>query len=321
VLDDARKDVTTTDLFRNPQVCFCFVNDNCITSEKIYDEDENDDLEEGEIKTFLPKEYHSFINVFKKITADTLPPHRPGLDCEIVFKEGAVIKKCKNYPVNPKFKKEADDYVHEMESKGFIRESKSPFACSMLFRSKKDGSNRPCIDFRPVNEVTVRDPFPLPLYLTFFDQIKGSTVFTKLDLRSAYNLIRIKDEDVWKTSFRTPKGQYEYLVMPFGLKNAPAVFQRFINYIMKPFLDKFVAVYLDDILIYSKTVEEHVTHVRKVLSVLQENHLAAKASKCEFHRPEVEFLGHVISGSGVKTDPKKIAALKDWPTPSTVKEV
>jgi len=208
-----------------------------------------------------------------------------------------------------------------MENKGFIRESKSPFACSMLFRSKKDGSSRPCIDFRPVNEVTVRDPFPLPLYMTFFDQIKGSKIFTKLDLRSAYNLIRIRDEDVWKTSFRTPKGQYEYLVMPFGLKNAPAVFQRFINYIMKPFLDKFVAVYLDDILIYSKSEEEHISHVRQVLSVLEENHLAAKVSKCEFHRPEVEFLGHVISGSGVKTDPKKISALKDWPTPSTVKEV
>ncbi len=321
VLDDARKDVTTNDLVRNPQVCYCFVNNKDITSANMFDDEEDDDLEESEIKAFLPKEYHSFINVFKKITADTLPPHRPGLDCEIVFKEGAIIKKCKNYPVNPRFKKEADDYVQDMEKKGFIRESKSPFACSMLFQSKKDGSNRPCIDFRPINEVTVRDPFPLPLYLTFFDQIKGSTIFTKLDLRSAYNLIRIRDEDVWKTSFRTPKGQYEYLVMPFGLKNAPAVFQRFINYIMKPFLDKFVAVYLDDILIYSRTKEEHITHVRRVLSVLQENHLAAKASKCEFHRPEVEFLGHVISGSGVKTDPKKIAALKDWPTPTTVKEV
>ena len=322
VLDDARKDVSNTDLFRKPQVCFCFVNNSSITSDNLFDdEDEDENLEENEIKTFLPKEYHSYIDVFKKITADTLPPHRPGLDCEIVFKEGAVVKKCKNYPINPRFKQEADDYVQDMENKGFIRESKSPFACSMLFRSKKDGSSRPCIDFRPINEVTVRDPFPLPLYMTFFDQIKGSKIFTKLDLRSAYNLIRIRDEDVWKTSFRTPKGQYEYLVMPFGLKNAPAVFQRFINYIMKPFLDKFVAVYLDDILIYSKNKEEHISHVCQVLSVLKENHLAAKASKCEFHRPEVEFLGHVISGSGIKTDPKKISALKDWPTPSTVKEV
>ena len=153
------------------------------------------------------------------------------------------------------------------------------------------------------------------------DQIRGSTVFTKFDLRSSYNQIRIKEDDVWKTAFRTPKGQYEYLVMPFGLKNAPATFQRFINHIMSPFLDKFVAVYLDDILIYSKNMDDHIKHVRQVLATLEENHLSAKVSKCEFHKSEVDFLGHVISGDGVRTDPKKIASLKEWPIPSNLKEV
>ena len=144
---------------------------------------------------------------------------------------------------------EADRYISENLAKGFIRPSKSPTAYPVLFQAKKDGTLRFCVDYRKLNAVTVRDSYPLPLYNLFFDQVVGSKVFSKLDLKSAYNLIRIREGDEPKTSFRTRRGQFEYLVMPFGLTNAPSVFQRFINHVLRDFLDKFVVVYLDDILI------------------------------------------------------------------------
>ena len=217
ILNEFSKGNSLNKFLDDPQLCYCFVND------LLSSEDDEDIQEDNEIKSILPKEYHSFIKVFKKASADVLPPHRPGLDCEINIKEGAVFKKKRIYPLNPKYKQNAEEYVSEMLEKGFIRESKSPVACPMVFQRKKDNTLRPCVDFRIINEVTIRDSFPLPLYLTFFDQIRGSTVFTKLDLRSAYNQIRIKEDDIWKTAFRTPKGQYEHLVTPFGLKNAPVL--------------------------------------------------------------------------------------------------
>ena len=271
--------------------------------------------------SMLPKEYMEFAGVFLQSKEHPLPPHRSGLDCGIDLVPGAKLHRGPVYPMNPLQVVEADKYIDENLEKGFIRPSKSPVAYPVLFQLKKDGSLRFCVDYRKLNAVTVRDSYPLPRYNLFFEQVKGSKYFTKLDLKAAYNLIRIREGDEYKTSFRTRRGQFEYLVMPFGLTNAPAVFQRFIDHILSEFIYKFVVVYLDDILIYSKSLDEHRTHVAQVLKVLQENYLVVKLEKCIFHVPEIEFLGHIVSGTYVKTDPKKIKAVKEWPEPKSVKEV
>jgi len=278
--------------------------------------------EESEIDlSTLPEPYRKFSSVFQHEAKHGLPPHRVGLDCGIDLVPGASLHRGPIYPMNPLQIEEANKYIEENLQKGFIRPSKSPAAYPVTFQKKKDGTLRFCVDYRRLNAVTIKDSYPLPLYMLFFEQVKGSKYFSKLDLKSAYNLIRIREGDEYKTAFRTRKGQYEYLVMPFGLTNAPAVFQRFINYVMSDYLDKFVVVYLDDILIFSKTLGEHITHVSKVLQVLQDNYLIAKLEKCVFHVPEIEFLGHIISGTQIKTDPTKIAAVKDWPVPNSLKEL
>ena len=278
--------------------------------------------EESEIDlNLLPECYHKYAAVFNQKIADKLPPHRNGLDCAIELLPGAQLHRGPVYPMNPDQEKEANNYIDENLRKGFIRNSKSPAAYPVLFQKKKDGSPRFCVDYRNLNKVTKRDSYPLPLYNHFFEQVAGSTIFSKLDLKSAYNLIRIREGDEEKTAFRTKRGQFEYLVMPFGLTNAPSIFQRFINYVLSDFIDKFVVVYLDDILIYSKSIDNHIQHVSAVLGKLLENHLVAKLEKCLFHVPEIEFLGHVISGSEIKMDPKKIEAVRNWPTPTSVKEL
>lgn len=187
--------------------------------------------------------------------------------------------------------------------------------------SKKDKVLRPCIDYRGLNEVTVKNRYPLPLISSAFELLQGATIFSKLDLRNAYHLVRIREGDEWKTDFNTPSGQYEYLVMPFGLTNAPAVFQALVNDILRDLLNVCVFVYLDDILIFSKSRQEHVVHVRQVLQRLLENRLFVKAEKCEFHVSEVSFLGFVINAGEIQMDPYKTKAVTDWPTPSTCKEL
>jgi len=169
--------------------------------------------------------------------------------------------------------------------------------------------------------MTIRNSYPLPLISELIDRVKGAKYFTKLDLKSAYNLVRIKEGDEYKTAFRTRYGHFEYLVMPFGLKNAPATFQHFINDVLSDYLDKFVISYIDDILIYSNTLEEHHEHVKKVLKKLLENNLYVKLEKCEFDVTETAFLGYILSKDGLKVDPEKIKAILDWPVPTTVKEV
>jgi len=225
------------------------------------------------------------------------------------------------YPLTVEESEVLEEYIRDMLKKGFIRESHSPAGYPVLFQKKHDGSLRLCVDYKKLNAVTIRNSYPLPLINDIIERVKGVKYFTKLDLRSAYNLIRIKEGDEYKTAFRTKYGHYEYLVMPFGLKNAPAVFQSFINSVLRLFLEKSVILYLDDILIYSDTLEEHHKTVRAVLKKLIENNLFAKLSKCEFDKDEVEFLGHIISGSGVSTDPKKIKTIVEWPTPKSVKDV
>ncbi|MCH90079.1 gag-pol polyprotein, partial [Trifolium medium] len=199
--------------------------------------------------------------------------------------------------------------LEELLEKKFIRPSVSPWGAPVLLVKKKEGSMRLCIDYRQLNKVTIKNKYPLPRIDDLMDQLMGACVFNKIDLRSGYHQIRVKAEDISKTAFRTRYGHYEYSVMPFGVTNAPGVFMEYMNRIFHPFLDKFVVVFIDDILIYSKSEEEHVEHLRIVLEVLREKKLYAKLSKCEFWLKEICFLGHVISSGGIAVDPAKVDAL------------
>ncbi|GKB26615.1 putative reverse transcriptase domain-containing protein [Tanacetum coccineum] len=178
-----------------------------------------------------------------------------------------------------------------------------------------------CIDYRELNKLTVKNRYPLPRIDDLFDQLQGSSVYSKIDLRSGYHQLRVRDEDIPKTAFRTRYGHYEFQVMPFGLTNAPAVFMDLMNRVCKPYLDKFVIVFIDDILIYSKSKEEHAEHLKLILELLKKEELYAKFSKCDFWLSKVQFLGHVIDSEGIHVDPAKIESIKDWASPKTPTEI
>jgi hypothetical protein len=190
-----------------------------------------------------------------------------------------------------------------------------------LFVKKKDGSIRLCIDYHELNRVTIKNKYPLPRIDDLFDQLQGAQVFSKIDLRSGYHQLKIKSEDIPKTAFRTRYGHYEFLVMPFGLTNAPAVFMDLMNRVFHEYLDRFVIVFIDDILVYSKSLEEHEDHLRIVLQILRDKKLYAKLKKCEFWLNQVVFLGHVVSKDGITVDPSKIEAMVSWDRPTNVSEV
>ncbi|GJU72373.1 putative reverse transcriptase domain-containing protein [Tanacetum coccineum] len=197
----------------------------------------------------------------------------------------------------------------------------SPWGALVLFVKKKDGSFRMCIDYRELNKLTVKNRYPLPRIDDLFDQLQGSSVYSKIDLRSGYHQLRVREEDIPKTAFRTRYGHYEFQVMPFGLTNAPAVFMDLMNRVCKPYLDKFVIVFIDDILIYSKNKKEHKEHLKQILELLKKEELYAKFSKCEFWIPKVQFLGHVIDSEGIHVDPAKIESIKDWTSPKSPTEI
>ncbi|KAL0533445.1 hypothetical protein IC582_030285 [Cucumis melo] len=249
-----------------------------------------------------------------------LPPHRE-VEFAIELEPGTVPISRAPYRMAPAELKELKVQLQELLDKGFIRPSVSPWGAPVLFVKKKDGSMRLCIDYRELNKVTVKNRYPLPKINDLFDQLQGATVFSKIDLRSGYHQLRIKDGDVPKTAFRSRYGHYEFIVMSFGLTNAPAVFMDLMNRVFREFLDTFVIVFIDDILIYSKTEAEHEEHLRIVLQTLRDNKLYAKFSKCEFWLKQVSFLGHVVSKAGVSVDPAKIEAVTGWTRPSTVSEV
>jgi hypothetical protein len=190
--------------------------------------------------------------------------------------------------------------------KGFIRPSTSPWGCPALFVKKKDESLRLCVDYRPLNAVTIKNKYPLPCIDVLFDQLVGAKVFSKIDLRSGYHQIKIRASDIPKTAFSTRYGLYEYLVMSFGLTNAPAYFMYMMNLVFMPELDKFVVVFIDDILVYSRNEDEHTMHLHIVLQRLRDHHLYAKFSKCDFWLREIKFLGHTISQDGIAVDPEKV---------------
>jgi hypothetical protein len=205
--------------------------------------------------------------------------------------------------------KELQLQLEELLKKGYIHLGVSPWGALVLFLKNKDGTLRLCIDFWQLNKVTVKNKYPLPRIDDLFDQLKDAKIFSKIDLRSGYHPVRINDEEIRKTTFRTRYGHYEFTVVSFGLTNAPVVFMCLMNGVFRDYLDKFVIVFLDDILVYSKTKEEHEQHLRMVLRVLREHQLYAKLSKCSFYQRQIHYLGHIISKEGIVVDPEKVEAI------------
>ncbi len=248
---------------------------------------------------------------------DELPPRRQIDHAIEVMPRMAPLAKAP-YRMNHEELRELKVQLEELLAKGYIKLSKSPYGAPTLFVHKKDGTLRMCVDYRALNKVTVKNWYPLPRIDDLFDRLSGAKVFSRIDLRSEYYQIRIAQRDEEKTACRTRYGSYEFLVMPFGLTNAPATFCTPMNDIFREWLDDFVVVYIDDILVYSNSMEKHVEHLRKVFQRLRENKLYAKFKKCEFGVSEVDFLGHRITQQGLKMDDHKVKAILDWEPPRSV---
>jgi len=269
----------------------------------------------------IPQEYAEFRKLFEEeLGKEALPKHQPW-DHEIKLEEGKKPGFQPIYGMSEKELQELRTYIDVNIKKGFIRPSESPAGFPVMFVPKKNGKLRLCVDFRRLNEITIKNRYPLPNISELRDRLSHAKIFTALDLRGAYNLIRMKEGEEWKTAFRTRYGHYEYTVMPFGLTNAPATCQALVNNVLREHLDIFVIAYLDDILIYSQDEKEHKEHVRTVLTLLQQHNLLVDPDKCKWHQEEVEFLGCLVGKDGVKMSPEKIRVVKEWPIPTTVKEI
>ena len=248
-----------------------------------------------------------FPDVFPK-ELPGIPPERE-VDLSIEVVQGTTPISRTPYCMAPTELKESKTQLQEILDKGFIQPSVSPWGAPVLFVKKKDDTLWMCIDYRQINKVIVKNKNPLPRIEDLFDQLKGASVFSKIDLRSGYYQLRVKEVDVPKTAFKTRYGHYEFLVTPFGLTNAPAAFMDLMNRVFHLYLDQFVVVFIDDILVYSKDTQEHEHHLRIVLQTLRENQLFANLSKCYFWLKEVSFLGHIVSAEGIRVDPIKIEAV------------
>lgn len=270
----------------------------------------------GELKRVL-QEYR---DIFPEQLPSGLPPDRP-VAHTIPLKPNSVPPAKKMHRLSKREEDEMLRQIRQLLELGWIQPSSSPYGSPILFVRKKDGSLRMCIDYRGVNKITVRNSYPLPRIDDMFDKLAGAKYFSCLDLQSAYHQVKLSEHDVPKTAFTTPMGLYEYRVLPFGLTNAPATFQSLMNQVLGPYLSKFCLVYLDDVLVFSRTPEEHTEHLRLVLAKLREHKLFAKLSKCRFALSSVHFLGHVISAAGIQPDPAKVAIVRDWPTPRNVHEL
>ncbi|GJU50483.1 putative reverse transcriptase domain-containing protein [Tanacetum coccineum] len=249
-----------------------------------------------------------------------LPPQRQ-VEFRIDLIPGETLVAKSPYRLAPSEMQELSEQLQELQDKGFIRPSHSPWGASVLFVKKKDGSFRMCINYRELNKLTIKNRYPLPRIDDLFDQLQGVRYFSKINLRSGYHQLRVHDDDISKTAFRIRYGHFKFTVMPFGLTNAPAVFMDLMNRVCKPYLDKFFIVFIDDILIYSKTKEDHENHLRLMLDLLRKEKLYAKFSKCEFWLQEVHFLRHVVNHDGIHVDPSKIEAVKSWKAPTAPSEV
>ena len=279
-------------------------------------------VQEGSHDTFaLPRKHERWRKLFQEeLSAAALPQHKPW-DHEIRLEPGKQLTFGPLYPMSAKELETLREYLDKNEKKGFIRKSQSPAGYPVLFVPKKDENLRFCVDYRKLNDITVKNRYPLPNISELQDRLEGAKWFTSLDLRGAYNLIRMKEGEEWKTAFRTRYGLYEYLIMPFGLTNAPASCQKLINDTLRECLDIYAIAYLDDILIYDKTMKEHERHVDRVLELLDSRNLRLNPDKCKFYMHEVDFLGFTVERTGTRIAEDKIQAVKEWPTPRTVKKL
>ena len=268
----------------------------------------------------VPATYHDFADVFSKAKATTLAPHRE-YDLCIDLEEGASPPLGTVYSLSQTELGALRTFIDEHLSYGFIKQSTSAHGAPVLFIRKKDGSLRLCVDYRGLNKLTKKDCYPLPLISDLLDSPSKAKIYSKIDLRHTYHLVCIAEGDKWKTAFRTQYGSFKWNVMPFGLMNAPAAFQQFVNSILADLLDVCVVIYLDDILIYSQDLESHQEHVHEVLRRLRKHNLFAKPEKCEFHTTSTEYLSFCLSPNGFSMSTEKVKAISDWPELRKVKDI
>ncbi|KAH9253863.1 hypothetical protein BASA81_008174 [Batrachochytrium salamandrivorans] len=261
-----------------------------------------------------------FSSLFSEDQAETLPPHRV-FDCSIDLKPASEPFHGKIYQLTREEDKVMQEWIKDNLRKGFHSKQQFVHMAHHCFFVKQKDKLRLCMDYRGLNKNTVKDRNPIPLISELLRTLSTGKIFTTLDLRGAYNLLRIKEGDESKTSFITKYGQFEFLVMPFGLANAPAQFQRMMNSLFRDVIGKHVLVYLDDIVIYSDNMSDHIAQVQNVLRVLQDNGLYCKAEKCHFYKSEIKYLGYIISADGLRMDPSKISAVQSWPTPKKVRDL
>ena len=277
--------------------------------------------EDRDTKDIVPREYHHLLDVFEKGEKTILSPNRPGIDLGIDLEEGKTVPIKKIYALSYDQIEELQRYLQQNEQRGWIRRVRTGRASPIMFVKKKDGKLRLCVDYRALNEITKNNRHPIPLINKALDGLGGARYLTKLHIKDAYHNIRIKEGDEWKTTFSTKLGTYKYLVMPFGLCNAPAAFQRWINKVLMEYIDVGCIIYLDDVLIYSNTQLGHQQDGKNILEAIQKSGMKIKPSKCEFHKKETEYVGYINSEEGIKADPVKTQAIWDWTAPKTKKEI
>jgi hypothetical protein len=274
------------------------------------------------LKELIPPHYHDFLKVFDEKASERFPESKKW-DHTIDLDESFTPQNSKTYQLSPQEDKELEKFLNDNLSKGYIRPSKSPQTAPFFFVPKPDTTGlRPCQDYRYLNSHTIKNNYPLPLISELIDKLRGSKIFTKLDLRWGYNNLRIKEGDEWKAAFKTNRGSFEPTVMFFGLTNSPASFQTMMNEILKDLIDNgHVVVYMDDILIFTEDIESHRRITKEILRLLEQNDLFLKPQKCSFEKSEIKYLGLIISADGVKMDPKKVEGVLNWPRPAKVKEL
>lgn len=261
----------------------------------------------------------SYSDLFDEPTG--LPPFREGFDHTIPLETGANSVNLRPYRYSSLQKDAIDELLKDMLQQGIIQCSSSPYASPIVLVKKKDGGWRLCVDYRGLNAQTVKDKYPIPLLEDLLDELSGEVYFSKLDLRAGFHQLRMSPNDVYKTAFKFDAGHYEYLVMPFGLSNASCTFHSLMNHVFQDITRKFLLVFFDDILVYSPDWETHLIYLQEVFSILRQQQLYLKASKCTFGATKIEYLGHFIEAAGVSTDPAKIDAIKRWPTPKIPKQL